>query len=105
LPLGVEAEVLLIPLFGHTFGHCGVAVRAGRWWLLHVGDAYYLRIELLTNDHPVSMLAAARADDDQLRRLSLTELRGLAKNNADEIMMFGYHDVSEFPGEVGPVPK
>ena len=102
LPLSVEAEVLLIPLFGHTVGHCGVALRVGGRWLLHVGDAYYLRIELSTDDHPVSALAAARADDDQLRRGSLRELRRLAKDHADEITMFGYHDFSELPGEVSP---
>lgn len=29
----------LVPLFGHTRGHCGVAVQIGAGWLFHVGDA------------------------------------------------------------------
>lgn len=96
--VGFASEVLLIPLFGHTLGHCGVAVRRGERWALHVGDAYYLRVELETDDHPVSLLAAARADDDALRRASLGQLRRLARDHGDEIDLFGYHDGSEFPG-------
>lgn len=37
LPLG--PEMWLVPLFGHTPGHCGVAIRAGDGWYLHAGDA------------------------------------------------------------------
>lgn len=95
--LGFESDVLLVPLFGHTFGHCGVAIRQGERWLLHVGDAYYLRAELTTDDHPVSALTAQRADDDARRRSSLERLRRLAHDHGSEIEMFGYHDVTEFP--------
>jgi glyoxylase-like metal-dependent hydrolase (beta-lactamase superfamily II) len=95
--LRVDAEVLLIPLPGHTLGHCGVAVGRGGRWLLHVGDAYYLRVELATDDHPVSELAAARADDDARRRDTLGRLRRLAREHADVVEMFGYHDFGELP--------
>lgn len=93
-----ESEVMLIPLFGHTLGHCGVAVRKpdGRW-LLHVGDAYYLRAELTEDHHPVSAFAAMRADDDSRRLRSLKDLRRLHFQHSDEIEMFGYHDISELP--------
>lgn len=37
--LPFEPEMWLLPLFGHTSGHCGVAVKDGDRWLLHVGDA------------------------------------------------------------------
>jgi glyoxylase-like metal-dependent hydrolase (beta-lactamase superfamily II) len=104
VPLGLSVEVLLVPLFGHTAGHCGVAVgRAGRW-VLHVGDAYYLRAELATDDHPVSALAAAQAVDDGRRVESLRHLRRLARDHAAEIELFGYHDVSEFPQPPGRRP-
>jgi glyoxylase-like metal-dependent hydrolase (beta-lactamase superfamily II) len=95
--LGFGSEVLLIPLLGHTPGHCGVAVRQGDRWVLHVGDAYYLRVELTTDDHPVSALTAQRADDDAQRRASLEHLRRLARDHRDEIDLFGYHDSGEFP--------
>jgi glyoxylase-like metal-dependent hydrolase (beta-lactamase superfamily II) len=97
--LGFESEVLLVPLFGHTLGHCGVAIRQGERWVLHVGDAYYLRVELATDDHPVSQLTRQRADDDGQRRASLEHLRRLVRDHADEIDLFGYHDPTEFPGE------
>lgn len=90
-------EVLLIWLPGHTAGHCGVAVRDGAKWLLHVGDAYYLRVELDTDDHPVSQLAAQRADNDAQRRATLNHLRRLHRNHAGEVSLFGYHDFTEFP--------
>jgi glyoxylase-like metal-dependent hydrolase (beta-lactamase superfamily II) len=95
--LGFESEVLLVPLFGHTLGHCGVAVQHDDRWLLHVGDAYYLRVELETDDHPVSALAAQRADDDAQRRESLAHIRRLHRDHGDQIDLFGYHDPDEFP--------
>jgi glyoxylase-like metal-dependent hydrolase (beta-lactamase superfamily II) len=95
--LDFDSEVLLIPLFGHTLGHCGVAVQQGTRWLLHAGDAYYLRVELTQDNHPVSQFAAARADDDAQRRESLEQLRRLVRDHADEIDVFGYHDITELP--------
>jgi glyoxylase-like metal-dependent hydrolase (beta-lactamase superfamily II) len=37
--LPFDPEMYLIPLFGHTRGHCGVAVRDGEHWLFHCADA------------------------------------------------------------------
>jgi len=37
--LPLDPELWLVPLFGHTRGHCGVAIRNGRQWLFHVADA------------------------------------------------------------------
>lgn len=96
--LGFAAEVLLIPLFGHTHGHCGVAIQWGDGWVLHAGDAYYLRTELTDEDHPVSQLAAQSADDDVERRKSQAHLKRLVREHHDEIELFGYHDLAEFPG-------
>ncbi|HTE21341.1 MAG TPA: MBL fold metallo-hydrolase [Armatimonadota bacterium] len=96
--LGFESEVLLIPLFGHTLGHCGVAVQQGERWVLHVGDSYYLRVELTSSDHPVCQLTAQRAVDDAQRRASLEEVRRLVRDHGEEIELFGYHDSAEFPG-------
>jgi glyoxylase-like metal-dependent hydrolase (beta-lactamase superfamily II) len=95
--MGQVTEVLLIPLVGHTLGHSGVAIRQGDGWLLHAGDAYYLRAELASDDHPVSRLASQRADDDARRRASLEQLRRLAREHPGEIELFGYHDPGEFP--------
>lgn len=99
IPLALGIEVILVPLFGHTLGHCGVAVPVGDRWLLFVGDAYYLRAELASDDHPVSALAALRADDDRQRRSSLSELRRLHRDHGAAVDLFGYHDFAEFPPE------
>ena len=37
--LPFEPEMWLVPLYGHTYGHCGVAVQTDEGWLFHVGDA------------------------------------------------------------------
>jgi glyoxylase-like metal-dependent hydrolase (beta-lactamase superfamily II) len=97
LPLGFQSEVLLVPLFGHTLGNSGVAIQQGERWLLHVGDAYYLRVELAADDHPVSAITALRAADDAQRRESLEFLRRLFREHHNEVEMIGYHDIAEFP--------
>ena len=102
---GFSSEVLLIPLFGHTLGHCGVAVQQGDRWLLHVGDAYYLRAELLEDNHPVSALATQRADNNEWRQASLSELRRLMKDHSDEVEMTSYHDITELPESAIPGPR
>ncbi len=90
-------ETYLIPLFGHTLGHCGFAVQGATGWHFYVGDAYYLRIELTTDDHPVSALAAQFAVDDTLRQESIEKLRRLTRDHGNAITLHGYHDFEEFP--------
>jgi glyoxylase-like metal-dependent hydrolase (beta-lactamase superfamily II) len=38
---GLGDDILLIPLFGHTHGHCGIAINTPHGWLLDAGDAYF----------------------------------------------------------------
>lgn len=93
-------ELRLIPLFGHTEGHCGVAVRDGDAWLLHVGDSYYLRDELTNTDHPIDELASFAAVDNALRVQSLDVVRRLTKEHAASLTWLGYHDIGELPADV-----
>ncbi|HWQ47206.1 MAG TPA: MBL fold metallo-hydrolase [Longilinea sp.] len=37
--LDFEPEMYLIPLFGHTSGHCGVAIRSEDGWVFYCADA------------------------------------------------------------------
>lgn len=90
-----ETEIYLIPLFGHTLGHCGVALRSGADWLFYVGDAYYLRAELTDAEHPVHALAEMRADDNRLRIDSLNKVCRFMIQNP-HISVFAYHDASEY---------
>lgn len=90
------AQVFLVELFGHTAGHCGVAIPQGNDWLLHAGDAYYLRAELDDPAHPVGELAAIRAHDNTRRLASLDALRRLRADLGPSLRMTGYHDVAEW---------
>ena len=95
IAIGTETEIFLVPLFGHTLGHCGIALRVSDRWLFYIGDAYYLRIELTDNEHPVNQLAQMRADDNEIRLESLEKIRKL-KATHPEIDLYGYHDIDEF---------
>lgn len=37
--LPFDTELWLVPLFGHTRGHCGIVIWTGEDWLFHVADA------------------------------------------------------------------
>jgi glyoxylase-like metal-dependent hydrolase (beta-lactamase superfamily II) len=50
--VGMPPEILMVPLAGHTLGHCGVAVRGPEGWLLHAGDAYFIRDEMALDGYP-----------------------------------------------------
>jgi glyoxylase-like metal-dependent hydrolase (beta-lactamase superfamily II) len=43
---GLPSGIVMVPLPGHTRGHCGVAVQTDGGWLLHCGDAFYVKDEL-----------------------------------------------------------
>ncbi len=88
-------SIYLIPLFGHTFGHCGVAIEHGSSIIFYTGDAYYLRAELDDPEHPVHELAESRADDNALRLESLEKIRQFIATYPD-IPVYGYHDISEW---------
>jgi len=96
LTLEFETEIYLIPLFGHTLGHCGVALKVNDKWIFYTGDAYYLRAELLDKNHPVDQLATMRAVDNTMRLKSLETVRQLLEKYGAEMEYYGYHDPTEF---------
>lgn len=93
--LNTKAEIFLIPLFGHTIGHCGVALKAGERWLFYIGDAYYLKVELEDTNHPVNDLAKIRAENNELRIETLNKIRNFTNKNP-AIEIFSFHDPKEF---------
>jgi glyoxylase-like metal-dependent hydrolase (beta-lactamase superfamily II) len=42
---GLQPEVWLVPLHGHTSGHCGVAIQTEAGWLFHCGDAVPVNLD------------------------------------------------------------
>lgn len=90
-----DVKLALIPLFGHTLGHCGIAFEVGEHSFFYIGDAYYLRVELTDPTHPVHALTAARAADNQGRMETLARLQAFVKQYPS-VCVFGYHDWKEF---------
>jgi len=99
--IDITTDIFLIPLFGHTFGHCGVALKIEDKWLFYVRDAYYIKEELTDCNHPVSTLSKLRADDDTTRIETLKKIRNLLSSHP-EIEIFSYHDPNELSDERSP---
>jgi glyoxylase-like metal-dependent hydrolase (beta-lactamase superfamily II) len=95
LDLGLQQQVYLIPLFGHTLGHCGVAIRDQSKWLLYVGDAYYRRSQLTNHIDPINELSTTSADDKKLQAATLSAIGNFITNHP-EVTVFCYHDSIEF---------
>jgi glyoxylase-like metal-dependent hydrolase (beta-lactamase superfamily II) len=95
---GVPAEVLLVPLVGHTWGHCGVAVQTQAGWLFHAGDAYFHRDEMNEPPRCTPGLAAYQTlmEVDRERRLANQQrLRELKRAHGDAVTVFSAHDPIE----------
>lgn len=99
---GLDVEVALIPLIGHSLGHAGVAVNTGEGWLLHCGDAYFSPSQLETPPSCPPLLRAFQrlvAADHRARVANTERLRELAANHSDEVSLFSAHDRHELARE------
>ena len=91
-------DVLLVPLRGHTHGHCGVAVKDGEQWLLHAGDAYFFHGE---KDTPRTCPPGLRAFqslvqvDGRARHHNQDRLRHLQSERRPDLTIFSAHDAVE----------
>lgn len=93
---GADDELLLVPLYGHTRGHCGVAVkRADGRWLLHCGDAFFNRGEVETPANcPPALRAYANIGsvENAVRKQNTERLRELAGRSSGQVELFCAHD-------------
>jgi glyoxylase-like metal-dependent hydrolase (beta-lactamase superfamily II) len=92
---GSDAEILLIPLPGHTLGHTGIAVRRPERWLLHCGDSYFYRDEVQRPPHCPPGLRVFQnlvQANGKLRRQNQERLRELADRHAGEVELICSHD-------------
>jgi glyoxylase-like metal-dependent hydrolase (beta-lactamase superfamily II) len=97
--LHADAQILLIPLFGHTRGHCGVATQTRDGWLLHAGDAYFSHEELHpTPTCPPGLRTFQRlaAIDNEARLANQARLHALAQTHSSEIRIHSAHCPVEF---------
>ncbi|MBW8752368.1 MAG: MBL fold metallo-hydrolase [Propionibacteriales bacterium] len=104
----VNDNALLVPLPGHSAGHCGVAVRRpSGGWFLHAGDAYFSRTQKETPPSTptgLSVFQAAVQKDRTSRRANVDRLRSLhAEHGPDSgaapeetVTIFCAHDAVEY---------
>lgn len=94
-----DPEILLVPLAGHTPGHCGVAVRTSRGWLLHCGDAYFDHRALQERDGtPMGLRWFERQmqTDRQVGRANQKRLANLLRDHAAQVVLCNSHDPFDF---------
>jgi glyoxylase-like metal-dependent hydrolase (beta-lactamase superfamily II) len=97
-----DPEVLLVPLPGHTAGHCGVAVASDHGWLLHAGDSHFFHGQLAERPRIPLVLSwfQRRGDTDRAaRRASQERVRQLALAHPD-LRIFSGHDPVQFDAAV-----
>jgi glyoxylase-like metal-dependent hydrolase (beta-lactamase superfamily II) len=94
---GLDADIGLLPMHGHTRGHSAVLVRAGDRWLVHAGDAYFHRSSVEgTGRLPLGFALFERLTqvDAVRRRASAAALRQLREAYAD-VDLFCAHSPAE----------
>jgi glyoxylase-like metal-dependent hydrolase (beta-lactamase superfamily II) len=95
---GLDPEIVIVPLPGHSRGHSAVAVRDGDGWLLHCGDAYFFHGEKRTPPScppGLRLFQATVGYDGKTRRANAERLRELAARHGDEVRLFCAHDLTE----------
>jgi len=96
---GLAEDVLMVPLFGHTHGHCGIAVNTADRWLLDCGDAYFdaREVKLPTRKcGPGAELFQVMVTTERAkRRANQDRLRALHADHP-EIEMFCGHNPFEY---------
>jgi glyoxylase-like metal-dependent hydrolase (beta-lactamase superfamily II) len=97
---GLPPEILLVPLLGHTRGHCGVAVQTPDGWLLHAGDAYFFHGEMDPAGRRctpgLELFQRLVQMDGEARMHNQQRLRELARQHSGEIRVFCAHDPVEY---------
>lgn len=103
---GLPPEILLVPLVGHTRGHCAVAVNRGDTWLLHAGDAYFFHGEMdAANPHcPAGLRLMQRFLEMKRpeRTNNQERLRELVRTRSGQVRVFCAHDQTEWSALAGP---
>jgi glyoxylase-like metal-dependent hydrolase (beta-lactamase superfamily II) len=91
----LDAEIALIPLPGHSAGHCGVAVNTQDGWLLHAGDSFFFHGEIETPRRcppGLRFFQALNQRDGEARSRNQERLRELQRDHGDEVTLFCSHD-------------
>lgn len=94
---GLDADIGLLPMHGHTRGHSAVIAREAERWLVHAGDAYFHHGSVDDTFVPFGLRMFERATqmDSAQRRASVAALRAL-RSHYDDVAMFCAHDPREY---------
>jgi glyoxylase-like metal-dependent hydrolase (beta-lactamase superfamily II) len=97
-PAGLPEAILMVPLPGHTPGHCGIAVQldSGQW-LFHCGDAVYHAAWLNPGGRPPLAIQAIEQilqHDSDARRATRYKLAQLIAS--PDVKVFSSHDPIAF---------
>ncbi len=95
---GLPDDIVMVPLIGHSRGHCAVAVHDGGKWTVHAGDAYYHHLQMApTPDCPLYLrLFQHMAHLDYVQAMQTKDrLWAFANKHRDEAGVFCAHDPSE----------
>lgn len=95
-----EVEFLLIPLPGHTRGHCAVAIGQPGEWLLHCGDAaspFHQGSDLHQRGKSAYLLnILPERLTSRILGGHIPRLRGLLAKHGDEIKAVSAHDIFSY---------
>jgi glyoxylase-like metal-dependent hydrolase (beta-lactamase superfamily II) len=100
---GLDGEIAMVPLPGHSAGHVGVALNTGEGWLLHCGDAFFHHDEIAS---PHSCPPGLRlfqnivGHDAKTRRHNQERLRELKRQHPDDLRLICSHDPEMFETSV-----
>lgn len=101
----LDDDVLLVPLVGHTRGHCAVAVRRDDGhWLVHAGDAFFDGRQVLTPPtchRGLAVFQALMAADNKSRRANTERLRELVAALPSDVTVFCAHDKQQYDALAG----
>ncbi len=102
---GIDPEIVLVPLIGHTLGHAAVAVHQPEGWMLHAGDAYFYRSEIdpiRPRCTPGLRAYQWMMEKDRSSRLhNQHRLRELRREHGTGVRIFCAHDPVEFERMAG----
>ena len=104
---GIDADIGLLPMHGHTRGHSAIIVNAGSRWLVHAGDAYFHRNSVEgARGLPIGVAAFERATQTipAARRASVAALRQLRESYSD-LDLFCAHDPREYDAISRPASR
>ena len=92
----------MIPTFGHSQGHCSVALKRGEDWLLHCGDAYFHRAQIYPERGKVpigiKLFESSVQWKKSMRIENAKRLQHLAHTHQDDVTLICAHDPVDFQG-------